>query len=115
MSENALVRVERICVELATTGQPITFTAVAEQAQIGRATLYRDKQLRAVVDEHRTRQTERPHPDRSRHRGRAPSHRGRGARRHRHQTRRTTAPPSPQSTAPTMNHSDLDRHQLGRD
>ncbi|ELB91000.1 hypothetical protein Rwratislav_21483, partial [Rhodococcus wratislaviensis IFP 2016] len=33
MSENALVRVERICVELATTGQPITFTAVAEQAR----------------------------------------------------------------------------------
>ncbi|ANS32448.1 hypothetical protein R1CP_39320 (plasmid) [Rhodococcus opacus] len=58
MSENTLVRVERICAELATTGQPITFTAVAEQAQIGRATLYRDKQLRAVVDEHRTRQTD---------------------------------------------------------
>ncbi|ANS31785.1 hypothetical protein R1CP_35895 (plasmid) [Rhodococcus opacus] len=58
MSENALVRVERVCAELATTGQPITFTAVAEQAQIGRATLYRDTQLRAVVDEHRTRQTD---------------------------------------------------------
>jgi len=58
MNENALVRVERVCADLATTGQPITFTAVAEQAHIGRATLYRDKQLRAVVDEHRTRQTD---------------------------------------------------------
>ncbi|TQC46570.1 hypothetical protein EEB14_25395 [Rhodococcus sp. WS4] len=58
MSENALVRVERVCTELATTGRPITFTAVAEHAQIGRAPLYRDKQLRAVVDEHRTRQTD---------------------------------------------------------
>jgi len=42
MSANTLVRVQRICAELATTGQPITFTAVAEHAQIGRATLYRD-------------------------------------------------------------------------
>lgn len=58
MSENALVRVERVCAELATTGQPITFTAVAEHAHIGRATRYRDKQLRAVVDEYRTRQTD---------------------------------------------------------
>jgi hypothetical protein len=58
MNENTLVRVERVCAELATKGYPITFTAVAEQAQIGRATLYRDRQLRAIVDEHRTRQTD---------------------------------------------------------
>lgn len=57
MSESALVRVERVCAALATSGHPITFTTVAEQAQIGRATLYRDRQLRAVIDEHRTRQT----------------------------------------------------------
>jgi hypothetical protein len=50
--------VERVCAELATSGHPITFTAVAEHAQIGRATLYRDQQLRAIVDEHRTRQTD---------------------------------------------------------
>jgi len=56
MSENTLARVERVCTELVTTGHPITFTAVAEHAQIGRATLYRDLQLRAIVDEHRTRQ-----------------------------------------------------------
>ena len=58
MSESALVRVERVCAANYYTGHPITFTAVAEQAQIGRATLYRDPQLRAIVDEHRTRQTD---------------------------------------------------------
>ena len=58
MSENTLARVERVCAELITTGHPITFTAVAEHAHIGRATLYRDPQLRAIVDEHRTRQTD---------------------------------------------------------
>lgn len=58
MTENALIRVERVCAELATSGHPITFTAIAEQAQIGRATLYRDQQLRAIIDEHRTRQTD---------------------------------------------------------
>ncbi len=57
MNEDTLIRVERVCAELATTGHPITFTAVAEQAHIGRATLYRDRQLRAIIDEHRTRQT----------------------------------------------------------
>ncbi|MBO0884034.1 MAG: hypothetical protein J2P17_27620 [Mycobacterium sp.] len=58
MNENTLIRVERVCAELATNGRPITFTAVAEHTQIGRATLYRDPQLRAIVDEHRTRQTD---------------------------------------------------------
>jgi nicotinamidase-related amidase len=58
MNEPALLRVERVCAELATSGQPITFTTVAEHAQISRATLYRDHQLRAIVDEHRTRQTD---------------------------------------------------------
>ncbi|WP_407686958.1 hypothetical protein [Mycobacterium sp. HUMS_1102779] len=58
MKESILLRVERVCAELATSGQPITFTAVAENAQISRTTLYRDHQLRAIVDEHRTRQTD---------------------------------------------------------
>ena len=55
MNESALIRVERVCTALATSGHPITFTAVAEQAQIARATLYRDQQLRAIIDEHRAR------------------------------------------------------------
>jgi nicotinamidase-related amidase len=58
MSQSALIRVEHVCSELTTSGRPITFTTVAEQAQISRATLYRDPQLRAIVDEHRTRQTD---------------------------------------------------------
>ncbi|MCI4673437.1 hypothetical protein [Candidatus Mycolicibacterium alkanivorans] len=58
MNESTLARVERVCAEFVTKGYPITFTAVAEQAQIGRATLYRDQQRRAIVDEHRTRQTD---------------------------------------------------------
>lgn len=58
MNEPNLLRVERVCADLATAGQPITFTVVAEHAQISRATLYRDRQLRAIVDEHRTRQTD---------------------------------------------------------
>jgi hypothetical protein len=58
MKDTALRTVERVCTELATSGQPVTFTVVAEHAQIGRATLYRNPQLRAVIDEHRTRQTD---------------------------------------------------------
>ena len=58
MNQSALLRVEEVCTELATSGHPITFTVVAAQAQISRATLYRDQQLRAIVDEHRTRQTD---------------------------------------------------------
>jgi hypothetical protein len=58
MTESTLLRVEHVCTDLATNGEPITFTVVAAQAQISRATLYRDPQLRAIVDEHRTRQTD---------------------------------------------------------
>lgn len=58
MSDTTLARVERVCAELVINGDPITFTAVAEHARIGRATLYRDPQLRAIVDEHRTRQAD---------------------------------------------------------
>ncbi len=55
-TQPAHLRVERACAELLNAGQPVTFTAVAAHANIGRATLYRDPQLRALVDEHRTRQ-----------------------------------------------------------
>jgi hypothetical protein len=58
MTEPALVRVERVCAQLLQTGQQITFIAVAELAGVGRATLYRNPQLRAVTDEHRTRRAE---------------------------------------------------------
>lgn len=50
-----LSRAEQACAELTASGQPVTFTAVAERAGIGRATLYRDTALRAVIDDHRQR------------------------------------------------------------
>jgi hypothetical protein len=58
MSDNARQRVEQACTDLAAAGQPVTFTAVAAQAGIGRATLYRNPELRALVDEHRARARE---------------------------------------------------------
>lgn len=45
--------VERTCADLARDGQPITFTAVATRAGLGRTTLYRDPTLRALVENNR--------------------------------------------------------------
>jgi hypothetical protein len=53
MSDDTLRRVERACRDLAAERTPITFDAVAARAPIGRATLYRRPELRAVVEEHR--------------------------------------------------------------
>jgi ATP-dependent protease HslVU (ClpYQ) peptidase subunit len=50
-----LRRAEQACAELAASGQPVTFTAVAARTGIGRVTLYRDTELRAVIDDHRSR------------------------------------------------------------
>jgi len=58
MTEPPLVRVERACAHLLQAGQQVTFLAVADLAGVGRATLYRDPDLRAVIDEHRTRQAD---------------------------------------------------------
>ena len=58
MNEPALVRVERACAHLLQAGQQVTFIAIADHAGVARATLYRDPDLRAVIDEHRTRQAE---------------------------------------------------------
>ena len=46
--------VEAACARLANDGQAITFTAVADHADISRTTLYRNPQLRAIVEEHRS-------------------------------------------------------------
>jgi AcrR family transcriptional regulator len=48
-------RVEDACTELLLAGQPVTFDAVAARTGLGRATLYRNPDLRAVIEEHRTR------------------------------------------------------------
>ena len=52
-SPDRTARAEQACAELAAAGQPVTFTAVAARAGIGRATLYRDPALRALIDSHR--------------------------------------------------------------
>ncbi len=48
-------RVEDACAELILTGEPVTFDAVAHRTSLGRATLYRNPELRAVIEEHRAR------------------------------------------------------------
>jgi AcrR family transcriptional regulator len=48
-------RVEDACAELILAGQPVTFDDVAARTGLGRATLYRNPDLRAVVEEHRRR------------------------------------------------------------
>lgn len=53
-----LDRVEQACTALAEDGESITFTAVADHTGLSRTTLYRNEQLRAVIDEHRTRHSE---------------------------------------------------------
>ena len=52
MTDN-LAAVETVCTELAASGTPITFTMIAERTGISRTTLYRNTELRAVIDDHR--------------------------------------------------------------
>jgi hypothetical protein len=49
-----LEAVETACGHLADNGQAITFTAIADHTGISRTTLYRNPQLRAIVEEHRS-------------------------------------------------------------
>ena len=49
------IRVEQACHDLLTAGAEITFAEIATRAGIGRATLYRRPELRAIVEEHRQR------------------------------------------------------------
>ena len=53
MTDELAIRVERACRALLTTGDAITFDAVAAHAGIGRATLYRRPELRAIIEQHR--------------------------------------------------------------
>lgn len=55
MSADVVSRVERACAQLVRAREPVTFVAVAARAGVGRATLYRDSSLRALVNEHRSR------------------------------------------------------------
>ena len=48
-----VLRVEKACAQLTADGTPITADAVAALAGLGRATLYRRPELRALIEEHR--------------------------------------------------------------
>ena len=54
-SVNILNRVERACAQLRQDGRPVTFTAVATATGVGRTTLYRNPDLRTIIEEHRAR------------------------------------------------------------
>jgi len=58
MTQPPLDRAERACAELTQAGQQVTFAAVAARTGLARATLYRNPQIRAVIDEHRARQAD---------------------------------------------------------
>jgi hypothetical protein len=53
MTSDLPARVEQACRDLLTTGQPVTTTEVAARTGIGRSTLYRHPELRALISEHR--------------------------------------------------------------
>ena len=48
-----LKAVRKACVELMRAGERVTFPKVAERARISRATLYRQRPLRELIDQHR--------------------------------------------------------------
>jgi hypothetical protein len=50
-----LQQIEDACAQLLAAGEQITFDEVAARTGLGRATIYRNPQLRATVEEHRTR------------------------------------------------------------
>ncbi len=58
MSDDLRHRVEQACAELVEADQPVTFPTVAARAGIGRNTLYRRPELRAVIEDHRARSRE---------------------------------------------------------
>jgi len=59
MSDTPTDRVRSACEQLLAAGGDVTFTAVAEHSGISRATCYRDRQLRAVIDTYRFRHGDR--------------------------------------------------------
>lgn len=55
MTATATERVRTACEHLLAAGHDVTFTAVAQTSGISRATCYRDRELRAVIDTYRAR------------------------------------------------------------
>lgn len=55
MTTTATERVRLACEQLLAAGRDVTFAAVALTSGISRATCYRDRELRAVIDTYRAR------------------------------------------------------------
>ena len=53
MTSTTLNQIERACANLARDGEPVTIAAVAERAGISRSTIYRNAELRAIIEHHR--------------------------------------------------------------
>ena len=53
MTSPTLNQIERACADLARNGHPITIAKVAEHAGISRSTIYRNPELRALIEHHR--------------------------------------------------------------
>lgn len=58
MTPTPLKRVRTACEQLLAQGRDVTFTAVAQSSGISRATCYRDRELRSVIDNYRARHGE---------------------------------------------------------
>lgn len=58
MTTSNLNHVERACTDLARDGLPVTFTAVATRTGTSRSTLYRNHELRSLIEHHRRGQTD---------------------------------------------------------
>lgn len=58
MTDSPTARVRAACEQLLATGADVTFTAVAQASGISRATCYRDRDLRAIIDTYRSRHGE---------------------------------------------------------
>ncbi len=55
MTATVTERVRTACEQLLAAGRDVTFTAVAQTSGISRATCYRDRELRALIDTYRAR------------------------------------------------------------
>ena len=58
MNDTPTDRVRTACEQILAAGRDVTFAAVAEHSGISRATCYRDRQLRAIIDAYRSRHGE---------------------------------------------------------
>lgn len=55
MTQDRIVAVRAACEQLLANGNDVTFTAVAQHSGISRATCYRDRDLRTVIEAYRSR------------------------------------------------------------